>query len=326
VALWVVATHAFDAFFIFPRLLLTAPEKGCGKSTLLDVLSRLVRLAIVVANISAAALFRVIERDRPTLFLDEADSYLRHNEDMRGVLNAGHRRDGAVMRCVGENHDPRKFSAWAPVALAAIGHLPGTIEDRSIKIGMRRRRAEESVERLRLDRTDGLEASQRKAVRWAIDHAAELAAADPEVPDGITNRAADNWRPLLAVAEAVGGAWPERARHAAVLLTREHADDSGAPGIMLLVDLRELFDRDPTGVLFTRGILTALHDREDRPWGEFRQGRQMTPRQMAELLRPYGIPTNQTVRRGAHTGKGYRAADFADAWERYLPPRELVTR
>jgi putative DNA primase/helicase len=132
VALWVLAVHAFDGWTIFPRLLVTAPEKQCGKTTLLDVLSRLVPRPLMASGITAAALFRTIEAARPTLLLDEADAYARENEDLRAVLDAGHRCDGAVIRTVGDNHQPRQFSAWAPVALAAIGHMPSTIEDRSI--------------------------------------------------------------------------------------------------------------------------------------------------------------------------------------------------
>ena len=207
VALWVVAVHAFDAWPVFPRLFVNSPEKGCGKSTLLDVLSRLVPKPIGASGITAAALFRVIEAARPTLLLDEADSYARDNEDLRGVLDAGHRRDGAVIRTVGDDHEPRRFSASAPVALAAIGHLPGTIEDRSIRIGLRRRRPDEPAEPLTLDRIGKLEELARKAARWTADHAAELAAADPAMPEGVVNRAADNWRPLLSVADLAGGAW-----------------------------------------------------------------------------------------------------------------------
>ncbi|HZT88194.1 MAG TPA: hypothetical protein VFA12_09500 [Stellaceae bacterium] len=163
IALWVVAVHAFDAWPVFPRLFVNSPEKGCGKSTLLDVLSRLVPKPLGASSITPAALFRVIEAARPTLLLDEADSYARDNEDLRGVLDAGRRRDGAVIRTVGDNHEPRQFSAWAPVALAAIGRLPGTIEDRSIRIGLRRRRPDETVEPLRLDRAGRLEELPRKA-------------------------------------------------------------------------------------------------------------------------------------------------------------------
>jgi Protein of unknown function (DUF3631) len=326
VALWVLATHAFDAFWVFPRLFVTAPEKGCGKSTLLDVVSRLVPRPLVASNITAAALFRTIEAAQPVLLLDEAESYTRDNEDLRGVLNAGHRRDGGVVRCVGDNHEPRLFSAWAPVALAAIGRLPGTIEDRSIKIKLRRRKPDEFVEALRLDCTDALAKLARMAARYAVDHATALQKADPVMPDGIVNREADNWRPLLAIADAVGGEWPERARRAAVGLMQANADEIEAPGIILLADLRERFAAESSGVLFTTEILPTLYSREDRPWAEFRRGRPITAIQMAELLKPYGIPRNNTVRRGAKTAKGYRAKDFIDIWDRYLPPYEAVTR
>ena len=270
VALWALPTHAFDAFSIFPRLFVTAPEKGCGKSTLLEVLSHLVPRPLGASSITAAALFRTIEAARPTLLLDEADADARDNEDLRAVLDAGHRRDGAVIRTVGDDHEPRQFSVWAPVALAAIGHLPGTVEDRSIRIAMRRRRPDEKVEQLRDGRTGHLEKLARMAARWAADHTAELAAADPAMPAGIVNRAADNWRSLLAVAEFAGGAWPQRARSVAAELSSD-GEDSMSAGVLLLADLRELFVRQPSGVLFTREILRALHADETRPWPEWRK-------------------------------------------------------
>jgi putative DNA primase/helicase len=300
----------------------TAPEKGCGKSTVLDVLSRLVSRPLGASNITAAALFRVIEAARPTLLLDEADAYARDNEDLRSVLDAGHRRDGAVIRTVGDDHEPCQFSVWAPVALAAIGHLPGTVEDRSIRITMRRRRPEESIEPLRLDRAGHLEQLARMAARWAADHAAALAAADPAMPAAIVNRAADNWRPLLAVADLAGGAWPQRARKAATELSID-GEDSMSAGVLLLTDLRELFAGEGSGVLFTREILKALHADETRPWPEFRSGKPITERQLAALLKPHKIKP-KTVRRGIETEKGYRLEWFADAFARYLPPRSVT--
>jgi putative DNA primase/helicase len=184
VALWALAAHAFAAFRIFPRLFVTAPERGCGKSTLLDLLSLLVPRPVPVANITAAALFRTIEAARPTLLLDEADAYARDDEDLRSMLDSGHSRIGFVVRCVGDNYEPRQFSVWAPVVLAAIGRLPGTVEDRSIKIGLRRRRPDETIRQLRLDRAEALDRLARMAARWAGDSACELAIADPPMPEG----------------------------------------------------------------------------------------------------------------------------------------------
>jgi putative DNA primase/helicase len=319
VALWVVGVHAFDAWAIFPRLFVTAPEKGCGKSTLLDVLSRLVPRPLGGSSITAAALFRTIEAARPTLLLDEADTYARENEDIRGVLDAGHRRDGAVIRTVGDNHEPRRFSAWAPVALAAIGHLPGTIEDRSVIIRLRRRRPDEPVLPLRGDRASELEDLARKTARWAKHQAEALGAADPEMPGPIYNRAADNWRPLLAVADLAGGGWDQRARKAAVELA-SRGEDTESPRVLLLGDLRELFAAERSGVLFTREIIAALVSRDDRQYLEWKAGKPITSRQIAALLKPLGIKTNQTVRRGISHDKGYRVEWFEDLFVRYLPP------
>jgi putative DNA primase/helicase len=329
-ALWVVGCHAFDAWAIFPRLIVTSPERGCGKTTLLDVLSRLVPRRLGASNITAAALFRTIEVATPTLLLDEADSYARNNEDLRGVLDAGHRRDGTVIRTAGDDHEPRQFSVWAPVVLAAIGRLPATIEDRSVVVRLRRRRPDEEIEPLRLDRVGGLEKLACKAARWAIDRVDDLKVRDPEMPEGLINRKADNWRPLLAVADTAGGDWPERARRAAVDLSRDGTDIE-SKGVLLLADLRELFDRegdrttvggnlfdrDVGKVLFTEEIIAELANREDRPWPEWKGGKPINARQLASLLKPFGISPN-TVRRGEKTAKGYSRQSFEDAFARYL--------
>jgi putative DNA primase/helicase len=324
VALWVVAVHAFGAWPIFPRLFVSSPEKGCGKSTLLDVLSRVVPMPLGASGITAAALFRVIEAARPTLLLDEADSYARDNEDLRGVLDAGHRRDGAVIRTVGEDHEPRQFSAWAPVALAAIGHLPGTIEDRSIKIGLRRRRPDEPVESLRLDRTDAREELARKAARWAVDHAAELAATDPAMPEGVVNRAADNWRPLLSVADLAGGIWPERARRAAIELTTE-GDDQGSVRVALLADIRAAFAAKGVDRLSSDELATHLGTLDDRPWPEYRSGRPITKAQIARLLKELRVLSGSIRLPDGSTPKGYYLAAFRDAFARYLPAENATT-
>jgi putative DNA primase/helicase len=325
VVLWSVAAHAYDAFAVFPRLFVTAPEKGCGKSTMLEVVSLLVPRALPASNITAAALFRTIEATKPTLLLDEADTFAKDNEELRGVLDAGHRRYGAVIRLVGDSHEPRQFSVWAPVALAAIGRLPGTIEDRSIIVRLRRRRPDEEIASLRGGRALELETLARKAARWVADHPEDIASADPEMPAGIYNRAADNWHPLLVIADLAGGEWPERARQTAIELSREGGDSESAR-VQLLADLRALFEAVPSGVLFTKEILADLVKRDDRPWSEWKNGKPITGRQVAALLKPLGITTNQTVRRGIDHDKGYRRKDMEDAFERYLPASQSVTR
>jgi putative DNA primase/helicase len=302
------------------------------------VVTNLVPRAMNASSISAAATYRVIEQVRPSLMLDEADTFMRDNEDLRGVINAGHRRDGAVIRCVEtkEDYEVREFSAWAPVVLAAIGHLPNTIEDRSIIIKLSRKLDSDQIQSLRMDRTDNLAIHARCAARWAQDNADMLAVADPEIPSSIINRTADNWRPLLAVADAAGGIWPALARNVAVDLCGAGGPKSVAE--LLLADLYELFETELVDIekyqtrltaelnaskpteLFTREILKALHDRDDRPWSEFGKERKpITSPQLASLLRKLGVKkVGLTVRRGDETGKGYRREWIDEAFVRYL--------
>lgn len=316
VALWAAGTHAMAAWGIYSRLFMTAPEKGCGKTTLLDVISRLVPRALSASNITAASLFRTIEAARPTLLLDEADAYCRDNENLRSVLDAGHRRDGAVIRVVGDDHEPRQFSAYAAVALAAIGRLPGTVEDRSIIIRLRRRRPDEPIAPLRLDRTGDLDQLCRRAARWAGDHAAALAEADPQMPPSVYNRAADNWRPLLAIAALAGGKWPQRAREAAAELTS--GGDEGGILTMLLADIRAIFATTETDRLASENLVAALVEMDERPWPEFRGGKPISAPQVARLLKPLGISSGSIRLADGRTPKGYHRRAFDDVFARYL--------
>jgi putative DNA primase/helicase len=133
-ALWIIHCHAFTAFTVTPRLAITSPEKQCGKTTLLDLLSVLVPRPLLTANVGAAAVFRAIDKAQPTLLIDEADTFLRANDELRGILNSGHRQGGSTLRCVGDSHEPRVFTTWAPAAIAMIGKLPDTLEDRAVAV------------------------------------------------------------------------------------------------------------------------------------------------------------------------------------------------
>jgi hypothetical protein len=149
-----------------------------------------------------------------------------------------------VIRTVGDDYEPRRFSTWAPIVLCGIGRLSATIEDRSIEIRMRRRRQDDAVEPLRLNRTaDSIEVLARQPERWRRDHAAALDSADPEMPSGLFNRAADNRYPLLTVAKVAGGQWPERAQSAARSLTLD-VGESESHQLLALGDLRDLFDAE----------------------------------------------------------------------------------
>jgi hypothetical protein len=325
VALWVIAAHAFDAWRIFPRVFVTAPEKQCGKTTLMDVLWFLVPKPLKAGSVTAATIFRVIELARPTLLLDEADHY-RDAEELRAVINSGHSRNGNVIRNVpaGDGWEVRQFSTWAPIALAAIGHVWATVEDRSIRIGLRRRRPDELIEPLRLARAGELEDLARKAARWVADHAAELAAADPEMPEGIVNRAADNWHPLLAVADLAGGAWPERARRAAAELSSE-GDDQTSIRAALLADIRAAFAAKGVDRQSSDELAAYLGSLDDRPWPDYRGGKPISKTQVARLLKPIGVSSGTIRLPDNTTPEGYYLTAFRDAFSRYLPAENATT-
>ncbi len=320
VALWVVHTFALAAADVSPILALTSPTKRCGKTTLLDICGALVCRPLGTANISAAALFRIVEILQPTFLIDEADTFLRAHEELRGIINAGNTRGARVVRTVGDDHEPREFAVFCPKAIAAIGTLPDTIADRAILIRLERRAPGETVERLRRRSIAAdLLPLRRRATRWAEDHIEPLRAADPTVPDALNDRAADGWHPLLAIADAAGGEWAETARRAAVSLAG--GDDTEAGGdskMLLLADMKDIFgEREAVA---SAEIVAALVGLQDRSWAEWgRLQKPLTPNVLARLLKPFGVRPCQ-VRIGAQNVHAYKREALARAWERYLRP------
>jgi hypothetical protein len=296
----------------------TSPEKGCGKTTALDVLKELVARPLPTANVTPAAVFRTVELVSPTLLIDEADTFLKENEELRGILNSGHRKGTPIIRTVGDDYEPRQFSTWSPAAIAMIGRLPATLDDRSIAVRLRRRKSTERVEGFRNDReTDVKELREcgRKAARWAVDNSASLAAADPSMGE-LINRAADDWRGLFAIADAAGGDWPKIAR--SVARETESAKEDQSVRTMVLSDIRDLFrGREHTDRITSSELAASLALLEGRPWAEWRNGRPMTAAALARLLTPFQI-VPVTHRFGSETFKGYLYSDFAEVFASYL--------
>lgn len=322
VALWTAHTYLVDRFGISPRLAITSPEKGCGKTTLLDVLSHIVARPLPTANATASAIFRVVELHQPTLLIDEADTFLSGNEELRGILNSGHRHGGSVIRTVGEDYEPRAFSTYTACAIALIGKLPGTIADRSVPIELRRRRTDEPAEPFRFERTQHLDQLARKLARWAADNADRIHDIDPDVPAGIFNRAADNWRPLLAIADAADAEWSTRCRRAAQCTGAAAADDEQSVRVMLLSDIRATFRERQVDRLSSAELVESLVAIEGHPWAEWKAGNPITANGLARLLSPFEIKPG-TIRTSVGTPKGYRLAQFEDAFVRYLPEEKF---
>lgn len=327
VVLWIGHAHAVHAFESTPRLAVLSPEKGSGKTRVLEILGLVAPNPMHAVNISASALFRIVGGGNPpTLLLDEADTYLgvmvaKQHEDLRGLINAGHRRGATVYRSeiAGKSVKVQEFPAYAAAALAGIGDLPDTIIDRSIVITMRRRAQHEPIEpfRERLVRPSTDQLRDRLAV-WAIGAHDLLADAWPEIPTGITDRAADVWEPLLAIGEHIGGQWTERGRQAAVVLNAARQQRDPSLGVQLLADCRRLFTDRAVDRMTTEVLLEALNRLDESPWGDLK-GKALDSRGLARRLRKYEVRPGDH-RFDAGTRKGYRSEDFHDAWSRYLPP------
>jgi hypothetical protein len=323
VALWCVHTFLLEHFLISPRLAIRSPVHRCGKTTLLDIISCMCRRALLSSNVSTASVFRVVEAHRPTLLIDEADTFLPGAEELRGVVNSGHRKGGKVIRTVGDEHEVRMFSTYSAVAIALIGKLPPTLHDRSAPVvDLKRRLRSERVETFRLDRTAALEGLAAKAARWAFDNGARVKDIDPRLPEGLFNRDADNWRPLLAIAEAAGGQWPGWAREAAALCCQAISDDDAGQIEMLLADIRDT--RFAEGEITSAVLVARLVEIEGHPWAEMGKSRKpLTQNKLARLLKPLGI-SPELIGPEDNRLRGYRRKRFVEAFERYLPPENAT--
>ena len=319
VVLWITATHAAPAWNCAPRLDITSPVKRCGKSRLLDIIEATCYRPLLTVNISPAALVRSIGADPPTLLLDEADTVFGpkagdSHEDLRGILNAGHSRGRPYIRWDVSSRSLENCPTFAMAALAGIGALPDTITDRAVVVPMRRRAPGEIVDRYR-ERRDGepLRVLGERLGEWTRAHIDDLSKAEPDMP--VEDRAADTWEPLIVVADVAGGDWPARARRAALALTAEDDSDTTL-GARLLADLRDVFgDRD---AMHGETILDELHKIDEAPWADY-FGHALNARDMARLLKPYGVASVQ-VKLAGEGRKGYRREHLYDPWQRYLPP------
>jgi len=313
---WALLTWVYNSFDILPMLHIHSPEKRCGKSTLLALLFRLVSRPLTASNITPAAIFRTIEVTRPCLLVDEVDSFMKGNEEIRGIINCGHTRQGAlVIRCVGQDSEPQSFSTWCPKALSGIGHLQDTIEDRSFKIELTRLAPGEKVDRLRFQ--DQWPELRQQAQRWANDNAELLSGDTTEPPDYLSNRLADNWSPLFAIARAAGEDWVQKV-DAAARHYSQFADDSDSIQVELLGDIKAVFEAANAERLSTTDLLNRLTSLEERPWGEWKQGKPMTARQLSNRLKLFHI-SSAKFRLGDKTHRGYVRQDFNDVFRRYLP-------
>lgn len=319
-SLWTLLTYCYDAFRILPVLELKSPEKRCGKTRLLEVLSGLAYRAFPSSNLTPATVYRVIEKCKPCFLIDEADTFLPQNDELRGILNSGHTvRNAFVTRCNSETNEPERFSTWCPKAIALIGKLPSTLDDRAIVISLKRKLTTEAVKRLSLSFDDECLHIRQRCKRWAIDNMASLKEAKPHLPIIDNDRALDNWTPLIAIAELAGDEWGKSARDSMENIEAKKEDDSVR--VMLIQDIQKIFKDRKCETLWTCDLIEALVKIEDRPWDEWRKGKPISGTSVANLLNPFEIKSGE-IRQGDKNRRGYELKQFADVFKRYVsqPP------
>lgn len=326
--LWCALTWFIDVVQIMPLAIITAPEKRCGKSLLLDMMSRFSFHSLLCSNISPSAVFRVIEEYRPSLFIDEADSFFKNNDELRGIINSGHKKKQAyVIRNVGDQHEPNRFSTWGAKAIAGIGNLHETILDRGIVLNLRRKKSNEKVQRIPLEDESIDKEIRSKLLRFANDFGSKMQNMCPVPVKSLNDRAQDNWWNLLLIAGFVGEDWRKRTEEAAMWISKQ-AEEPSSKSIQLLYDIKQIFF-DPTSKnrlkLSSADLVEELCEDETKPWSTYNRDKRITQKQIANLLKRFKInPKNINFNsQNNQILKGYDLKSFEDVFERYLPQDEL---
>ena len=327
--LWIFGSYCINAFGIFPKLLITSPDKRCGKTTVLSVLRGLVNKALVASNVTPSAMFRSIEAWQPTLLIDEGDTFINNdNEDLRGIINSGHTRDTAfVLRTEGDssNRYPKQFSTWTPMAIAMIKNPPDTILDRSLVIKLRRKLSSEKITKWSFDNFSKLESLRQKLKRWSDDNLESLKNNKPDIlmSNNDNDRATDNWLPLFSIASLISAGWCIKLEEA--FKSSNGNDDGGNENIstLLLIDIKKIFTDANADKIHSSELVAKLIELEDRPWGEYKHGKPITTNTLARLLNSFGIKSKQI--RLEHNKHGYYLADFDDTFSRYTPFQNATT-
>lgn len=320
-ALWVLHTYTFRSADTTPYLLISAPTSGAGKSRIFDVARVLAYRPFPVVDPTPASLFHVIDETCPTLLVDEVDQ-LRESHALRQVLNSGFQPGYPVSRC------KKSYKVYCPKAFSGIAGIRPPLSEatlsRCIQIPMRRRGEGEHIEKFRYARAEKENADLRDEIfDWANASVDELADADPDMPDELTNdRHQDMWAPLFSIADMIGGTWPEDARRWAVELTRAIPADPD-PGVQLLSDVKRVLDAY-SGSKIPSSTLADLRDALDgREYDEDLPARRLSKRLGGFGIRPDSSPFRMggrestpergfTVRRGSEYTK-----QWADAFQRY---------
>ncbi|HZQ45756.1 MAG TPA: DUF3631 domain-containing protein [Verrucomicrobiae bacterium] len=353
-AVWVLHTYTFELRDAVAYVAIESPEKRCGKTTLISVLAAMAHKPLIASNITVGALFRAIDVCRPTLFIDEADTFLAGNGAMRGILNSGNTwRTAYVLRLAragkkrernlehptpnafgaGANLEHRrgaqpesepngtgltKYSCWCPKVISLIGEVPDTIADRSIVVRMARKLTSETCAPLTELNTAEI---RSKCARFALDAKESLARGEAIRGEGLHDRAADTFDPLYAIARLAGGDWERKLHAAALFLTSTARTENG--GVQLLLDIASIFMQCGRERVFIWELAAMLREGHGGMKTLALKDSAIDERGIARILRSYGIRP-KTLRIGKEVNKGYEAGDLREALTRYVPGKEVA--
>ena len=325
VALWIINTWCYSNFQRCPLLLINAPERECGKTQLLKVVEKLVFRPMETANITLAALFRVITNHQPTLLIDEADTFMDGKTEMAGVVNKGYEKGGFVLRVetVGKELIERAYYVYGPKAMAGImleRHLPSATMSRGIQIPLKRKTKDDTVQRLRSADPKVFASLRSRILKLVLENRDALSKGWEELPDELSDRQQDNWEPLLAIANCFGPEWYRKACEAAVQNCGETAPIKSSSN-QLLEDIRDVLSTCKDKYIPSADLLTKLHDDPDMDWCTYNHGKALSARQLARFMGAYGVKPKTVRMKSDYTPKGYEVRDFEDAFARYLPER-----
>jgi putative DNA primase/helicase len=313
-ALWIAQTWVHEHATYSPILFITSPERDSGKSTLINVIKFMVRRELSTVSITAAALYRSIEKWNPTFVIDEADKAFVKNLELEQVVNSGWTRGSGIVRCHPDTHEPMLFPTFCPKAIASKGkQAPDTILSRAIFIAIKRRTRAEAIAHFAHMDDAGFQRLRSQLAGWAADNGQVLGSRVPEPAEGFINRIASNWQMMLAIADSAGAG--QRAREAARQIAG--ITDLTSEGVTLLEDIKAHFVRSTLDYVGSKALLADLVADAERPWAEWSHGRPISEKAIAQLLHGFGIkpgfvgPKDQRLR-------GYKVEWFEEAWGRYL--------
>jgi putative DNA primase/helicase len=317
-ALWIAQTWVHEHATYSPILFITSPERDSGKSTLINVIKFMVRRELSTVSITAAALYRSIEKWNPTFVIDEADKAFIKNLELEQVVNSGWTRGSGIVRCHPDTHEPMLFPTFCPKAIASKGkQAPDTILSRAIFIAIKRRTRAETIAHFGHMDDAGFQRLRSQLARWAADNGQLLGGRVPEPPEGFINRIASNWQMMLAIADSAGAG--QRAREAARAIAG--ITDLTSEGVLMLEDINAHFARSTLDYVGSKALVAELVANAERPWAEWSHGRPISEKGVAQILHEFSIkpgfvgPEDRRLR-------GYKKEWFEEAWTRYLEPKE----